>query len=125
MVNIYADSVGNHLVVIVERSDDQYEGNSVLYNLYDSSLNGIKGGCFAAIAVPCTFGWYIPYAFYKFADLCYKKVCLMSSNAATFNCYTREELEQEVSLREFSNRGAKAFVALLYLMVPLAAANAA
>jgi hypothetical protein len=49
----------------------------------------------------------------------------MTSNAATFNIYTRQELEREASLRELSNRGAKAFVALLYLMMPLAAAGAA
>lgn len=98
----------------------QYKGNSLLYNLYDSSLNGFKGAGHAVVAVPCSFGLYIPYSYYKFLDLCYKRICLLTSNAATFNNYTREELERETALREFSNRGAKAFVSFLYMVIPIA-----
>lgn len=120
MVSMHASSADNQLVIIIERPEDRYEGNSVLYNLYDSSLNGFKGAAHAAIAVPCSFGAYIPYSYYKFADLCYKRFCLLVSNAATFNNYTREELERETALREFTNRGAKAFVSFLYMIIPIA-----
>lgn len=107
-------------IVIIEPQGNRFEGNSILYNLYDSTLNGFKGAGHAAVAVPCSFGVYIPYSYYKFFDLCYKRFCLLVSNAATFNNHTREELERETALREFSNRGAKAFVSFLYMVIPIA-----
>lgn len=117
--SMHAKSIGGETVMI-EQQENRFEGNSILYNLYDSTLNGFKGAGHAAVAVPCSFGLYIPYSYYKFLDLCCKKFCLLVSNASTFNNHTREELERETVLREFSNRGAKAFVSFLYMVIPIA-----
>lgn len=96
---------------------DKYQGSSLLYDLYDISTNGIKGTAFAAIAVPCTAGLYIPWSYWKLGDLSFKKLCLIMSNAKQFGNHTREEIEQEVKLREFFNRGGKALSSTAYLLL--------
>lgn len=47
----------------------------------------------------------------------FKKFCLATSNAKTFGNHTREELAQEVKLREFFNRGGKALTSTAYLLI--------
>jgi len=91
-----------------EQKERTYEGNSLVYNIYDSTLNGIKGGIFAGIAIPCTMFLYTPYSIYKLGDLVIKKLKLCTSNAEQLDGKYRKYLEKETTLRELTNRGAKA-----------------
>ncbi len=93
-------------------SDSQQKkdkSSSIIYNLYDSTTNGIKGAAFAVIAGPCCV-FYAPYSIVIFGDLLIKRLMLCASNAEQFGNKSREKLEKESALRELTNRFAKAIV---------------
>ena len=88
----------------------EHKSSSIIYNLYDSTANGIKGAVFAAVATPCSLGVYTPYSIIRFGDLLVKRLMLCVSNAEQFGNKSREELEKETALRELTNRFAKATI---------------
>lgn len=80
----------------------------ILYKLYDSTINGVKGGVFGAVAGPSSLGIYTVYADVKFFSVLIDRFALATSSATHFGNKTRKQLEQETALREITNRGAKA-----------------
>ncbi len=108
-----------------EQKKEKYEGDSLVYNLYDLTRNGIKGGILAgtvtgvlSLAVllserPALLVLGIIPAVYfdaMAADLLAEKLILTTSNAKQFGSKSRKELEKEMALRELINRLAKAAV---------------
>ncbi len=89
---------------------EKYEDSSLVYNLYDSSANGLRGAAFAGVATPCSLGFYVPYSIIRLVDLLFKKSIVCLSSAEQFAGKSREELEKETALRELTNRSAKAAI---------------
>ena len=106
-------------------SDNQQKkdkSSSIIYNLYDSSANGLKGALFAGVATPCSVGVYAPYSIVRFGDILFKRFMLCISSAEQFGNKPREKLEKETALRELTNRFAKANVSTGMVAVALAIA---
>ncbi len=93
-----------------EQKKEKYEGDSLAYNLYDSTANGLKGALVAGVATPLTVGLAALYFDVQALDLLIKKGLLFTSNAEKFGGKSREELEKETALRELTNRFAKATI---------------
>lgn len=110
MTFVVQASTDERLVVSVRQE------NATLYTLYDSTINGIKGGVYAAVATPITGGLYALYADLKFADILARRFFLAISSATHFGVKTRQEVERETAFREITNRGAKAGVSTIIVL---------